>query len=266
MMIRHPVAAGTFYPAEEHELRAMLSTLMKSAEFGSAVGVISPHAGYVYSGAAAAKSLSHIKQSPVVILSPNHTGYGKDIAVSKATWRTPLGDVDVDQEMANYIVEKTSAEFDEEAHSGEHAIEVQLPFLQYHLKEFKIVPITIKHASKSDLNHLAEVLSDMNASFVASSDFTHYGPMYGFVPFIHNVRENLYKLDMSIIDYILKLDPDKFYEAATSSTVCGVLPIFVLLHIMKRRKARPKLIDYYTSGDVTSDFTNAVGYASIVFR
>lgn len=166
---------------------------------------------------------------------------------------------------------------DEIAHEQEHSIEVQLPFLQYCLKKFKIVPIVCSTQDYGKVISLSRTLvktikkqkNPENFIILASSDLTHYGPNYGFVPFAFDkeTKKNLYALDKGIIDQIIKLDSKSFFEKAKKSTVCGLSPITIAIETSKLLGAKTcKLLKYYVSGDVVSDYQNAVGYASLIIK
>src|SRR3972149_7655620 len=197
MRVRRPTQAGSFYAGDAEALKAQIDSCFLH-KFGSGklpkvdpkgarkiVGLVCPHAGYMYSGAVAANAYYELaldgKPDTVVVLGPNHTGYGSALALmDEGVWRTPLGDVEVDGEVAREIVRETSlVDVDELAHRHEHSVEVQLPFLQYlYGNEFKFVPVCFQLqdlASAEEIgNALVEVLAERNAVMIASSDFTHY--------------------------------------------------------------------------------------------
>ncbi len=278
MMIRRPTQAGTFYSADAESLRSQIESCFIH-EFGpgnlpkvenrnlkTIVGLICPHAGYMYSGPVAANAYWELaidgKPDTVVILGPNHTGYGSAIAVmNQGVWRTPLGDIEVDSEVANTIAKETGiVDIDETAHRYEHSIEVQLPFLQYtYGNVFKIVPICFQMQdliSASEVgNALTEVLADRNAAIIASSDFTHYEPQ--------GVAS---QKDKIALNAILEMDAKKFFSIVESEnlTACGYGPIGVMLTAAKGLQAtKARLLSYRTSGDITGDRSSVVGYAAV---
>src|SRR4030067_2480949 len=199
MRVRRPTQAGSFYAGDAEALRAQIESCflhkfgpgkLPRAEAKGArriVGLVCPHAGYMYSGAVAANAYYELaldgKPDTVVVLGPNHTGYGSALALMDAgVWRTPLGDVEVHTLVAQEIARETRlVDVDESAHRFEHSVEVQLPFLQYiYGSGFKLVPICFQLqglASAEEVgNALVEVLAERNAVIIASSDVTYSAP------------------------------------------------------------------------------------------
>ncbi len=284
-MIRHPVASGKFYPSHFEELEAQIKASF-THRFGPGAlpslrndkeikAVIVPHAGYSFSGPCAAWAYKEIAEShfpeTYIILGPNHTGMGST-AVSLDDWETPFGIVRTNKKIAELIARKTGISSDRNAHLYEHSIEVQLPFLQFvsrdKLDRLKIVAICMTNDVdfKSFALDLKEALIDYDVGFIVSSDFTHYGPAYRYLPFELEKKRRLYELDNKAIEFIKSKDPDGFlnYIYETGATICGYLPIAVLLNTIKAQKVT--LLQYYTSGDIINDYKNAVGYAAISFR
>ena len=278
-MIRYPIVSGQFYADNFAELSKEIEECFRKGpgELPSKRSkhqiraVIAPHAGYSFSGPTAAWAYKEIAESifpdVFVVLGLSHSG--DRTCVSYDDWETPFGILKNDKEFS----EALKIFHDEKVHSTEHSIEVQLPFLQFanrdKLKEIRICPIVV-----SDHTGIAEkirnVASEQNKKIIviASSDFTHYGPNYGYVPFVSNIKENLYKLDNEAIKKILKLDIKAFsnYIDKTQATICGTKPIMVLMEYMRLIGMKnSKLLHYTTSGDVIKDFSNAVGYAAIAF-
>lgn len=263
-MIRYPAVAGSFYPSDPVELRKLLFSLLSrvpEAEEREVIGVVVPHAGYVYSGPVAAHAYRALEKTThphdrVVVVGPNHTGYGAPVSVfPRGEWVTPLGPVPVDEEMARHIVERSSAELDTDAHIFEHSIEVQLPFLQMIYPTFSFVPITMMDQSHDVAEDLAGAIPE-DVLLVASSDFSHYVPA--------DVAERLDKL---VIERILALDAPGVEQVVREQkiSVCGYGPIMTLVEWAKRQGARAELLKYATSGDVTGDYSNVVAYAAVVF-
>ncbi|MFH0869939.1 MAG: AmmeMemoRadiSam system protein B [archaeon] len=289
--MRKPVYAGSFYPKSSHQLSKMIEDCFNSKLGPGALpsvlkkgspskpplkAIISPHAGYVYSGMAAAWGYLAISQCSLpdvfILLGPNHNSGRSGVSVD--TFETPLGLMRVDHEFMKLLVKKGTISIDEEIHAEEHSLEVQLPFLQFALgnraDQAKIVPILISHdvdpAKLADDLKAAIKESKKSVTFIVSSDFTHQGPSYGFIPFKKDIKENISKMDGELIKFIRKGDFEDFEVSLheTHATVCGALPISVLLRTISFDKAL--LEQYYTSGDVVGDYTNSVSYASIVFR
>jgi len=279
VFMRNPVVSGAFYPADIASLKKAIKDCFLSG-FGpgklpekdskKVKGIIVPHAGYNYSGPCAAFAYKvvaeSIKPDLFILLGPSHAGFGS--CLSLEDWKNPLGIAKVDNDFAGLLVENGIPQ-DEQAHAGEHSIEVQLPFLQFILEDFKFVPIIVSEDYMQVAATIIKSLEQSNkkAFFIASSDFTHYGMDYGYVPFSENVKENMYKLDKNAIEHALKLDAKSFldYIDKTGATICGKYPIACLLECIKPAKA--ELLKYYTSADITnSGYSMAVGYASVLFR
>ncbi len=150
-MIRAPIVAGQFYPASATQLREMIGGFVdEKATKEEVIGLLSPHAGYVYSGPVAGATISRVKfKDTFIILGPNHTGRGKPLSIMTAgTWQTPLGDVAIDAELGKEILSASRhLQEDHLAHQYEHSIEVQIPFLQYFKPDIKIVPIVLANGS-----------------------------------------------------------------------------------------------------------------------
>jgi AmmeMemoRadiSam system protein B len=289
MVIRKPFVAGQFYESEPKMLDLQINSCFTSRLGPGALpsskpskrvfGCISPHAGYQFSGPAAAFSYKTIAESKFpstfVVLGPSHTSYGPDVATLTSDWETPLGVVKVDKEFVSKLIDKCSFVVeDSSAHSYEHSIEVQLPFLQFvfkkQAKNFKFVPISLGSCSFADLKKLGESIAsiDKNVCVIASSDFTHYGRAYGYIPFNNKVKERLYSMDKGAIDAISNLDVDSFVShiKKVRATICGYAPIIATIFAVKALGCKKgKLLKYYTSGDVVGDYSSAVGYGSIVF-
>ena len=291
-MKRLPIAAGKFYEADSKKLKerikeCFLSNLgpgslpeKKSEKHFSA---IAPHAGYVYSGAAAAhvyKKIGEIEGiSTFVIIGTNHTGLGTPVSIfPEGKWKTPLGEAKIDAELAGEIAKNSKfAQFDIESHLYEHSIEVQLPFLQFLFEKIKIVPIVFR---RDKLPEEAEDLADAieisakklkrKIFVIASSDFTHYGDAYDFLPFSgsnEEIKKRVYELDKKAISQIINLDEKKFlkYVYENKLTICGFAPITAAIFYAKKHVKKGKLLKYYCSGDVSGNYKNCVGYASILF-
>ncbi len=269
--MRAPAVAGQFYPASKEEIIKMFKLFereTKVEKINNIKSAVSPHAGYIYSGFTAMHTYkaiyeSHKKPPTFVIISPNHTGYGSAIAVSGEDWKTPLGDVKTDKKLAEKIVENSKiAEFDESAHTFEHAVEVQLPFLQYFYKKINFVGVTMGEQDEESAEDLAEAILKAEKQLkekvlvIASSDFTHY-----------ESRESAHKKDKYCIEAILKLDEREFLKRKyeTNASICGFAPIMVAMKYAKNKKAKKGiLLDFSDSGEITKDL-NVVDYASVIF-
>ena len=272
--IREAVVAGRFYPAEPVVLRKMLEKFLReppaaeaSASSGEALGMMVPHAGYCYSGAIAGAVFGSTPiPERVILLGPNHTGKGRPWSVyASGSWRTPLGDVRVDAELASSILQGcpgTAA--DEVAHRFEHSLEVELPFLQVLSPETEIVPICIGAGSKEQLiafgEHLAAVVkaSARRILMVVSSDMTHYEP-----------AEVAAEKDRLALAHVLALDAEGLYQTVRGRriTMCGILPMTVMLAAARCLGATTaELVRYGNSGQAQDDGAPVVGYAGVVIR
>jgi hypothetical protein len=267
-MIRQPVAAGTFYPASADELRKTIQFLVDAGSVKEEVyGMICPHAGYVYSGAVAGAVLSRVALSnTIIILGPNHTGLGEPFSVwTEGAWQTPLGEVEIDAVLAGALLTASShLKADTLAHMREHAIEVQLPFLQYLKPGAKIVPVTLAHAGIEVYNQIGQTLAEViqasgtKCVILASSDMTHYESDI-------SARHK----DKMAVESILKLDE---YELAAriarnGISMCGYAPVAVLIAAARAMGASAgELVHYQTSAEASGDYSAVVGYAGIIIK
>ena len=266
-MLRKPAAAGQFYPAGRNSVEQQLKSFIREKEGKiKARGVLLPHAGYIYSGGVAGAVISRIKpRSTYVVIGPNHTGMGKTFSImSEGAWQTPLGDVQIDVSFAKKLLEDSILlEEDSSAHTLEHSIEVELPFLQYLKPEFKFIPIALGPADLESYKKLGEEIASVikklkidDVTIVASSDMTHY----------ESQREAERK-DKLAIDAILKLDPDSLWSVIERQDIsmCGSAPCVSMLSACKELGAKKaELVSYQTSGDVTGDKSSVVGYAGVI--
>lgn len=266
MIIREPVVAGQFYPGSKEALEKVLSSLIdKKQGRENVIAAMSPHAGYVYSGAVAGEVFSKlIPKELFIIIGPNHTGMGEAFSIfAEGVWQTPLGSVEVDTEFANYIIGHSKVfKADVIAHAYEHSIEVQLPFLQYIMSDFRILPLCISSLSVADLKKAAQELVGAakelkrDVTLIASSDMTHYEP--------HDIAKSK---DMQALSAILNMNEDELMEKIKHMNIsmCGVAPVVMILNAAKAMGAREaKLIDYKTSGDTSGDYSSVVGYGGVI--
>lgn len=280
---RKPLVAGSFYEGTKEKLIVQIEECFKKGNGfpkpyrnGTVQAAIIPHAGYFFSGKAAAEAIKEIAETDVdtfIILGVNHSGLGGN-TTTKEDFKTPLGTAKIDQELYKLLIKECKLEDDKEPHSIEHSIEVILPMLQYTLKKFTFVPIIVsRDADKLGVNIRKAVTKfekkkKKNVCIIASGDMTHFGACYRYMPFSENIKENLYSLDKKAIDFILKKDVKKFneYIKETHTTICGANTITALLHFLGKEKVEGYLLDYYTSADIMGDYRTAVGYAAIVFK
>lgn len=266
-MIRKPQVAGQFYPASPSALKRQLDEFMEEKEKKEdALGLVSPHAGYIYSGAVTGACFSKVKLTKtVVILGPNHTGEGAPFSIMpEGSWQMPLGEVEIDAPLAKKILKESEyLQEDLKAHIDEHSIEVQLPFLQYFFPKIKIVPIVVSGADFKVYDEIgkaiARAIKEVQKSLiVASSDMTHYEP-----------REKAKTNDNLAIEAILKLDGEELLKRIEkfNITMCGYGPTVAMLSATKQLGAKEaRLIKYQTSGDTSGDYSSVVGYAGIMVR
>ncbi len=266
MTTRQPAVAGTFYPAGADQLRQTIERLIDShAVSEDVVGALVPHAGYEYSGTVAGATISRIAfKQTFVVIGPSHTGIGRPFSIfADGVWRTSLGDVTVDTELAR----RASAlsrylEEDEVAHFQEHSVEVQLPFLQYFKPDVSVVPIVLASAEVEvyrEIGHaIAGAVKETGREVVllASGDMTHFEP-----------QASAEKKDRAGIDAILALDEalllQRVHEMGIS--MCAYAPAAAMIVASRELGGDcPELVDYRTSGDATGDRSAVVGYAGII--
>ena len=264
--VREPAVAGYFYPRSPETLRQEIRNYTtQPAEKLSALACVVPHAGYMYSGhvAGAVYGRLHLPRH-FVILCPNHTGYGRPLAVmTEGAWQTPLGQAQIDRELAQALcLACPLLEEDDMAHRGEHAIEVQLPFLQAALSEFSFVPIAVGTAKYEPLQALGDAMAGVlqgqadKVMLISSSDMNHYEP-----DDVTRVK------DRKAIDQILALNPRGLYDVVMEESIsmCGFGPTVATLTAAKLLGATSaEVIKYATSADVSGDRSAVVGYAGVV--
>ena len=269
-MIRKPAAIGYFYPEGIDNIKNLIDSfdVVPPKEKINAFGIISPHAGYVYSGKTAYAGFSSIKiKNNIIIIGPNHTGMGAGYSVmDNGKYDFKDFSVSINAELADAIIKDTGSPFisDELAHLKEHSVEVQIPLLYSFKKDFKIVPIMVSfiryndvlNASKAIFNALRKLNLLDDVLIVASSDMTHYEP-----------AESARLKDDIAIKEILDLNPSGLYEKVGENniTMCGFIPASIMLNVAKMAgRTKSKLIGYTNSGEASGDYSSVVGYSSIV--
>jgi MEMO1 family protein len=276
--VRTPTVAGRFYPSRAEELLREVRGYTPPAQAGrvTAIGCVAPHAGYIYSGRVAGAVYSRMEiPRRCVILCPNHTGKGRALAVmANTTWQTPLGEIAANAETATRLLDRFPAlQEDSAAHRAEHAIEVQLPFLQAQQPRLNIVPIAIGTSDFDVLRGLGEALADVigdgqeqrqeqhreeKALIIASSDMNHYES-----DAITRVKDHM------AIERVLALDARGLWEVVRKEDIsmCGFGPTIAMLTAAKLLGATSStLVKYATSGDVSGDYESVVGYAGIIVQ
>jgi AmmeMemoRadiSam system protein B len=268
-MVRRPAVAGAFYPGTKEEMDQHLEALWPEEEVKPrpAKAVVSPHAGWVYSGRVAARTIARVEvPGTVVILGPNHRGLGRPAAImSQGSWLMPGGPVELDSEFGELLKEHSSVlEEDHLAHAQEHSLEVQVPFLTRINPGLRLVPICL---ARSDLGACRDIGQALAATIdqvgrpvlmLASTDMSHYEPV-----------ETARLKDRLAIDHILDLDPEGLYTTVSSQgiTMCGVVPTVIALFAAQTLGAAgAELVKYATSGDVNKDFRQVVGYAGLIIN
>jgi len=263
--VRPPAVAGRFYPGEPDVLRAEVHSYLTSERNRTSVlGCIVPHAGYMYSGHVAGAVYARLElPQRYIILCPNHTGVGEPLSImSEGSWRTPLGNVTIDTVLARDLMSRFPLlSEDELAHRAEHALEVQLPFLQELAGDFQFVPITVGTSRLDALSALGTVMADalqnaaQRALIVASSDMNHY-----------ETDSVTRKKDHKAIEQMLTGDARTLYEVIKRERIsmCGYGPTVAMLIAARQLGAkRAELIKYATSADVSGDRETVVGYAAL---
>ncbi len=287
--MRHPAVAGAFYEGTRERLLAQIERCYtgplgpgrlpeRTSGPRRLVGLVVPHAGYMYSGPVAAHSYAVLAEDGLrasyVVLGPNHTGMGAPLAITRHDFDTPLGVVRIDADLLKAL-SRPPLEDDALAHRHEHSIEVQLPFLKHLQSEVAFVPVCMgfqEYDIAAEVGELvAEAVRDRDALVIASSDFTHAGPQYGQMPPRGMSAPAWAKeQDAKAIERILALDPKGFADrvAEDNITMCGYGPVAAMLTAAKRLGAREaKLLKYGTSSDVSHDEDMAVGYGALaIFR
>jgi MEMO1 family protein len=271
--VRYPAVAGRFYPRDPETLRKDVHTYLSPSQPSAQVqkiirarGCIVPHAGYMYSGHVAGAVFAGLEIPELcVVLCPNHTGTGRALAiVSEGSWETPLGAVRIDTDFATSLKQRCPLlHEDSTAHRSEHAIEVELPFLQIRQPQLRFVPIALGTGQFEALEQLGRALAEAVAAhhkpvlIVASSDMNHYES-----DAITRVK------DQSAIEPILRLDARGLYDVVTQQhiSMCGFGPAVAMLAAVSGLGATAELVKYATSGDISGDRETVVGYAGIVVR
>ena len=267
-MIREPSISGQFYPASPEELKSMIRGMVdEKAAKEDVIGYYAPHAGYIYSGPVVGATVSRVNfKDTCVILGPSHYGMGEPFSIlTEGAWRTPLGDVEIDSELAKAILANASnLREDRLAHLREHSIEVQLPFIQYFRPDIKFVPILLSHTNAAVYRSIGVAIaraikdSGKEVVIVASGDMNHY-----------ESQKITHTKDRQAIESILKLEAGELLERVQEFNIsmCGYGTAACLIYAAKEfGMVKTELVKYQTSGDITHDFSAVVGYAGILFK
>ncbi len=267
-MKRTPAVAGQFYQSSPSKLAVQVNEYITSeASRVHAMGVVSPHAGLMYSGEVAGSVFSRIEMPHTfILLGPNHTGTGAPVSImSSGRWQLPTGEIAVDETLASHVMKGTDVLTEDSlAHSMEHSLEVQLPFILHFSSSVKIVPIVMMTDSIHVCSDLGKAIADAvsNAGYtvtiIASSDMSHY------VSDAHARSQ-----DKKAVDKILALDPEGLYKTVREDAIsmCGFIPVTTMLYAVRLLGARESmLVKYMTSGEVSGDYDHVVGYAGLIIR
>lgn len=266
-MIRETAFAGSFYPGNAEALDRTVRELTSDPPVRTAAkAVVSPHAGYAYSGGVAGALFSAVEiPDRIFILCPNHTGTGADAALyATGSWRMPWGSVPIDEEAASRLLDSVPfLRDDPSAHRDEHSLEVILPFLHRFRDPFRMVPIALGRLELPRCRTLGmRIAAEIKASgapslVVASSDLSHYLP-----------DEIARRKDRLAVERMLDLDPEGLLETVRANriTMCGVLPAVVALYAaLSLGATEGRLVQYATSGEASGDYGSVVGYAGLLF-
>lgn len=267
IQVRKPAVSNMFYPGNSEKLKDIITSFLNefpTHEFKNVHGIISPHAGYVYSGktaAAAYKTLIGKKYDTVIVISPSHREYFRGISIFPGeAYLTPLGEIKIDEELRKKFKEESSKIIlDDTGHRAEHALEVQLPFLQMVLNKFKLLPIVLGDQNKTFVDELSRLLKlfwNENILIVASSDLSHF-----------YTKEKARVLDSKVAWHIEKFDYENLYYSLENEEcyACGGGGIVALLKTFSENENyKSKVLMQTDSGDVTGDNSEVVGYLSAV--
>jgi AmmeMemoRadiSam system protein B len=267
-MKRRPAVAGQFYQSSpsklSEEVREYIQDEVKKEH---ATGIVSPHAGLMYSGRVAGAVYSGIEfPHTFILIGPNHTGIGGEVSImSSGSWQMPTGELPIDEKIANEVKQRSGViEEDGSAHSMEHSLEVQLPFILYFSSEAAIVPITMMSDSLDVCRDVGEAMAtavkdaEYPVTIVASSDMSHY-----------ETDSTARTKDRKAIDRVIALDPEGLYDTVKKEgiSMCGVIPVTAMLFAAGKLAAKEaKLVKYMTSGEVSGDYDYVVGYAGIMIK
>ena len=262
-----PAVAGKIYPRKHVRIRKKVASYLGnlSNKKRKAIGVVSPHASFIYSGDIVGAVYSQIEvPETVILLGPNHTSLGENISVmTEGTWSMPMGNISIDEVLATQLCKETSlAKPNSVAHQFEHSLQTQLPFLQYLRKNFLIVPICLKKVDYSICKKLSKGIvnaleqTEKSALIIASSDMTHFES--------HKIAG---EKDKKAIVKIENRDAQGLDETVRQEQIsmCGVNPVTVMLLCSEKMGAqKAELIEYKTSGEVNGDKSRVVGYAGVI--
>lgn len=267
-MKRSPAVAGQFYQGSASRLRMEVEKYaLKDVKKERVIGVISPHAGFMYSGHVAGAVYSSIEfPDTFILIGPNHTGIGSSVSImASGTWDIPMRSFSIDDNLGKSLLSKVPFIHDDPiAHRFEHSLEVQLPFMAYFSDTVKIVPISVMMASLKECEDIGKGIAGVikeslsKVVIVASSDMSHYV-----------TDEAARKLDGLALNKALNLDPEGLYNIVKKEKIsmCGFIPVTIMLYAAKELGANEaRLIKYATSGEISGDYEHVVGYAGVIVK
>lgn len=274
--IRPAAVAGAFYPAGVMELNRALDGFLtaQTPKNRQILAVVAPHAGYSFSGPVAGQAFANLlgkKYKTVWVLGPSHNASFSGVAVPDYThFQTPLGKIKVSS-IVSRLLNENNFQLSSQIHQSEHALEVELPFLQKTLGDFELAPLIF--GNQTSLGQLKEIVLSLKKYYnedtliVISCDFIHYGENYGYAPFGKNFREKIKAMDNQVVNYLLNYQTNDLfnYLENTAITNDGAQVLTFLAEFLKEGQTQGELVDYDTSGNITGDQTNSVSYASLVF-
>ena len=275
---RPAILAGSWYPENPEMLKASVEKMLAEAVPSAPLpaeqlqAIVVPHAGHAYSGrtaAAAFRTLDRNYIHRVFILCPNHRVAVYDAVIDNADeFETPLGKIPVDRELLSRWQKNGIVRENHVAHAREHAIEIELPFLQTVLDTFSLVPIIVGQLTEKKARKLAAALSQElkpGDLLVISTDLVHFGEPYGFVPFRNNIQENLKLYDQKTYESVSSLNSDVFRRDMTEREhmACGAMSLWVMTMLFEQQGSRTEKLDYTTSGAITGDFDMSVSYMAM---
>lgn len=276
-IISSSLPSNGWYPASKNVLEHELELYLREAavpNLSSVKALVVPHAGYRYSGNIAAYGYKAVMKEVfkrVVVIGPSHHQYlpGYSATSTADAVETPLGRVQIDRDFVEVLLKTSWFKEDTAIDEVEHSLHIQYPFIQKIMKDVKIVPIMTGELDLEQIRKTAEVLKgvlDKETLIIVSSDFTHYGPQFDYVPFEEAVPENLEKLDMGAFERMEKIDAEGFWEycGKTGITVCGKTGIAILLNLLPPGTQGHKL-SYDTSGNKNGDYSHCVSYLAAAF-
>lgn len=268
--------AGAWYTNDAEAIRKQLAGFFEKAEVqprNDLIALILPHAGYSYSGQTAATGVKAIgkEYKRIVVIGPSHRVPMEDVlSVPRVThYETPLGQIPLDVEFIEKLLKYPVFQNVPQTDEYEHSVQIEVPLLQFRQRGFRLVLIVAGSCSPATASKAGAILKgliDEQTLVVASSDFVHYGAIYGYTPFTRDILEQIKGLDMGAYKFIEALDAKGFldYRSKTGATICGYVPISILLSMLDR-PVKVELLKYATSGELEGDYSRSVSYLSIAF-